>query len=75
MGEKYFYTESMTVGYQGIPLIQNIKIHIQQGGDIKPYRSKRRRKIYNIKKYCRTIKAFGRGGLSGWPGIDADVGK
>ena len=31
MGEKYFYTESMTVGYQGIPLIQNIKIHIQQG--------------------------------------------
>lgn len=31
MEKKYFYTEAMTVGYQGVPLIHNIKIHIEQG--------------------------------------------
>ena len=31
MEKKYFYTEAMTVGYQGIPLIRDIQIHISQG--------------------------------------------
>lgn len=31
MEKKYFYTEAMTVGYQGVPLIHNIKIHISRG--------------------------------------------
>lgn len=31
MEKKYFYTEAMTVGYQGVPLIRDIKIHIEQG--------------------------------------------
>lgn len=31
MEKKYFYTEAMTVGYQGKPLIRDIKIHIDQG--------------------------------------------
>ena len=31
MEKKYFYTEAMTVGYQGIPLIRDIQIHIYQG--------------------------------------------
>lgn len=31
MEKKYFYTEAMTVGYNGVPLIQNIQIHIGQG--------------------------------------------
>lgn len=31
MEKKYFYTEAMTVGYQGIPIIRDIQIHISQG--------------------------------------------
>ena len=31
MEEFYFYTEGLTVGYHGIPLIKNIKIQLKRG--------------------------------------------
>ena len=31
MEEYYFYTEGLTVGYHGVPLIKNIKISLKKG--------------------------------------------
>ena len=31
MEEFYFYTEGLTVGYQGVPLIKNIEIRLKKG--------------------------------------------
>ena len=31
MDRDYFYTESMTVGYQGVPLIKDIAIGLKKG--------------------------------------------
>ena len=31
MEEYYFYTEGLTVGYHGVPLIKNIKISLEKG--------------------------------------------
>ena len=31
MEEFYFYTEGLTVGYEGVPLIKNIEIRLKRG--------------------------------------------
>ena len=31
MDDFYFYTEGLTVGYHGVPLIKNIRIHLKKG--------------------------------------------
>ena len=31
MEEFYFYTEGLTVGYEGVPLIKNIGIRLKRG--------------------------------------------
>ena len=31
MEDFYFYTEGLTVGYDGVPLVKNIRIHMKKG--------------------------------------------
>ena len=67
MEKAFVYTEDMTVGYDGKPLIKDIQIRVDQG-EIYAHLAEWRWKVNNIEKHDKAASAVGRDGVSGTKG-------
>ena len=65
MKSYFFYTDQLTVGYDGKPLIREINIQAEQRRDPDTDRTKRCRKIYDLQEYHKTAFPDQRNGISG----------
>ena len=60
----YFYTEGLTVGYEGVPLIKNIGIRLEKGRDSHADWAQRGRQNHHFKKHYPSACAYRRRGLA-----------
>ena len=65
MKSYFFYTDQLTVGYDGKPLIKEINIQLNKRRDPDTDRSQRCRKIYYFEEYHKTAFPDQRNGISG----------
>ena len=65
MKSYFFYTDQLTVGYDGKPLIKEINIQLNKRRNPDTDRSQRCRKIYYFEEYHKTAFPDQRNGISG----------
>lgn len=66
MEEYYFYTEGLTVGYHGVPLIKNIKISLKKGEILTLIGPNGAGKTTILRSIIKQLKPIGGSRCAGW---------